>query len=897
MKNVFLFVAGIFLTGGIGTGIAQTPAPARGSFFEMKREFSASRQYGMIEKSKGWKYYKRWESEQEMHTMGNGMPANPELFFEGLDEAIALKSKSPEFLTSTASPWVSMGPHAVPPSDSPFMQHGIGRINTIAFHPSLPGTYWVGVAQGGIWKTADNGNSWFPQTDNLPVTRVSDIAVDPNNPDILYAALGDFEYIGFGLIQYGRKRNSYFGVGIYKSTDGGNSWNPTGLSYTVQDGEASLIKRIIVNPSNSNQIVAAGASGLFTSGDGGNSWTTVLDSLMWDLEMDPVQNNVLYAAGGYLQNPNIGFAGIFKSNDFGQTWALLPTGIPATGVVERIKISIAPSNPNIIYATTVNLDHGLYGIYKSLNAGASWVLQFNSLNLLDWEDGTSTGGQGTYDLVAQVNPSNPDEFFVGGINLWGTSDGGLSFDPVSYWVGYYGPSIHADQHLLKVHPLTNQYFICNDGGLYRSAGLVTESWSNIWGGSSWPTVWNNISNGMAISSYYRISSSRANDGRVMAGAQDNSSVFFNGTNWTAVIGGDGMDNWISPSNPQVFIGSYQYGNFEQTMNGGSSFNSIGITFEEGEWTTPLVAAYNQPGTLFAGFGNVHKSDDEGFSWNPISNFPASPGLGYILEISALAVAPSDPDVIYLTKRVRHEFGLQGSCYKTTTGGPSWQNITSGLPDSLYFTSVEVADDDPQTVWVTCGGFEAGVKIFKTTDGGSTWQNISMNLPNLPANVVKQVAGSHHHLILVGMDVGIYYLNDSISSWLPFSTGLPNVIVSDLEVNPVTKKVYASTFGRGIWMTDAFDTLFSSVSPKVARNNLPKVFPNPVLKGKTIQVSFSGDWTASNLTFMDIHGKTVLEINSFVSGTSLGIPPHLPSGTYLLKLESANGNFIEKVMVE
>jgi photosystem II stability/assembly factor-like uncharacterized protein len=280
----------------------------------------------------------------------------------------------------------------------------------MAFHPTDPQTFFVGVAQGGVWKTTNAGISWTPLTDELPILRVSDIAIDANDPNIMYISLCDYAYIGVGLDLDDRKRHTHYGLGVFKTTDGGQTWAPTGLSFSQEDFDASLIRKVLINSENPNNLLACGVSGMYKSMDAGDTWEQILDSLFWDLVQDPADNQTLYAATGWLNAANVGSASIMKSTDFGNSWSVLPTEIPEQNAVQRIKIAIAPGNTNIIYAAAVDVVGGLHGIYKSLDAGNSWTSNVPSpSNPLDAFEGDGAGGQGTYDLTFHVDQFNPNK--------------------------------------------------------------------------------------------------------------------------------------------------------------------------------------------------------------------------------------------------------------------------------------------------------------------------------------------------------------------------------------------------------------------------------------------------------------------------------------------------------
>lgn len=828
------------------------PANRPITFKEMQRQFNDWSKTTDLSKTKGWKYFKRWEMEMLMHTNAQGEIGDPtEYINAAIDVADQKAAASSQRMASSA--WYPVGPNTIPNNLTGYMENGIGRINCMTFHPTNANTYYVGVAQGGLWKTTNNGASWTPLTDNLPITRISDIVIDPADPDsTMYISVCDFEYIGFGLYLNGRKRNTHYGLGIYKTTDAGQTWNATGLSFQQTQGDASLIRKIIIDPTNSNNLLACGVSGMYRSTNAGVTWTTVDTGLFWDMVIDPVSPNIIYAATGWVLNSNDGSAGIMKSADFGLTWTTLPTGIPATGLVQRVKLAIAASDPNYIYALTVDTQSGLYGIYKTTNAGTSWTFINPALNILEAGTGTNSGGQGTYDLGFMVSPTNRDELYAGGVNLWGSSNGGVTFNPASHWTLSYGATLHGDIHFIVAHPVTGNIFVCSDGGVYYTTAYLTQTWNQANNGNPWPTQWTNVSNGMQITSFYRISSSRNAAGRLCAGAQDNATFYFENNAWSTIFGGDGMDNYLDPLDNDLVFGSSQYGNFYYSPDDGNSAGNLdaNVNFEAGEWTSPIVADYNQYGTIYCGFENVTATSDNGTNWSAISNFPF---LGNSQEVNAIAVANSNSNVIYAAKRVHYEYGLPSLLYKTINGGGSWTDITAGLPDSLYFTSVEVSETDPLTAYVTMAGFSAPDKVYRTTNGGTTWTNISYNLPNIPVNCVKYVPSAN--AVMIATDLGIYLFDGLTNTWVLRSTGLPNVICSDIDFNVALNKIYVCTFGRGIWATDL--DVFTNLNAPAEINSGISLFPSP--NNGTFSIALDNAAAQDeklDLQIIDINGRIV-----------------------------------------
>ena len=853
-------------------------------FREMQRQFADFKKTHDLKTEKYWKHFKRYEEDMQRHTNGHGEPDGFDTFLEEAIRASAAQNGR----QAASSIWSPAGPNLIPGNLTGYMENGIGRVNCVGFHPTNPQIFYVGVAQGGVWKTTNGGTSYTPLTDQLPITRVSDICVDPVNPNTIYISLCDFEYIGKGLYLDGRKRHTHYGLGVYKSTDGGITWNPTGLAFTLQQRDMTLIRKILVNPSNNAQLLACGVNGMFRSTDGGTTWTKKLDSLFWDMEQDPVNPAIVYAATGWVKTANAGHAGIYKSLDFGNTWSLLNTGIPMQGAVQRIKLAISPTAPGVIYAVTTDLSDGLDGIYVSTDAGFSWVYKYPGVNILENGQGNSSGGQGPYDLAALVDPQDAGTLYVGGINVWGSQDSASFFQPATHWTLQFGSStIHGDIHYMAKQPVSNAIFVCSDGGIYKTNSIIPSSW-----GLQWPTNWTNLSNGMQCTSFYKISSSKNTAGRLLAGAQDNASFYYNGNTWNTIFGGDGMDGYLDPLNNQDIIGSSQFGNFFYSNDGGQSgsFISSNPNQENSEWTTPIVADYAHPGVLYIGNENVAKSIDVGQTWLPLAPLPPAANATQNTEISALAVSASNSLVVYAARRVRYEFFLNGAVYKTVNGGSSFTNITSNLPDTLYYTSLDVNPTDANDVCITLSGFAAGQKVYRSTNGGATWVNVSYNLPNVSVNCVKYVPGTNQ--LMVACDVGLYIFDAQNNTWSSNSNGLPNVILTDIEFNPVLNKVYVATFGRGIWQTS-----LSSINSLFTRNsdNTPMFELFPSVSSGMVNVKLSNGAGKLDWEVVDIEGRVVKK-GQFVSQSNALRLDLLP-GCYFFRAEHSGQVLVKKIILQ
>lgn len=846
---------------------------------------------------KGWKAYGRWIEFTRERLNPDGEPADPAIF---LEEAIKIaQEKTMTSRQKTGQAWSPAGPFEMPDTYSSSPSYGMGRINCISFHPTDPNIYWIGVAQGGVWKTTDGGESYVPLTDNLPILRVSDIAVDPNNPDIIYLSVCDYAYIGVALNTDQRKRHTHYGIGVYKTINGGQTWEPTGLSFSQSEYDVSLIRRVLVSPANSNELLAAGISGIYKSSDGGDSWTKLRDDLIWDIEQDFTNGNTIYATSGYVWTLGRGQASLIKSTDFGDSWTTLDPGFPGNNSISRVEIGLTPETPDYIYLVAADPDGGFFGFYRSTDGGTNWETRkhhSDGQNLLHWyQSASGKGGQGWYDLSILVDPLDKERVFLGGINMWGSEDGGSNWTMCSYWVMTNGFTLHADHHQYKYNPADGKYYACHDGGVARTDRIILGASSN----GIWKTSWEERSNGMAITSFYRLGLSKNFPGYVIGGAQDNSTFYNRDGSWVNIKGGDGMEALIHPDNPEIIYASSQYGGWSRSTNGGRSFSGIRpggpVNPENGGWTTPLIMNPNNPVEIYVGYGNVWKSVDQGSNWTKISNFPIITRYGQAAIISALAMCPTDPKYMYTAKRIHHEYNSPSAFWRTSDGS-HWDNVTEGLHDELYFSYIAVDDDNPLSVWVTCSGFSEGQKVYHSPNGGDSWENVSYNLPNIPANTIVHQNGSEENLIYVGTDAGVYYTWDGHQKWELYSTDLPNVIVSELEIHYPTGKIYAATFGRGIWIAELASATSSTEISKIA--NKLEVYPNP--SSGSLFIDYSG-LPAGQMTvdLVDIQGKSVYQ-KTITDNLGLGniqIHTDLNPGVYFVRLQAGGKMRTSRILVD
>jgi photosystem II stability/assembly factor-like uncharacterized protein len=695
-------------------------------------------------------FYKRWENftYQRVYPSGNrSLLRNNALESEKIISSHAYKSAM-----QMGGNWQPLGAFTVPINGG-----GAGRLNCIRFHPNNQNIIYVGSPSGGLWKTTDGGLTWSTHTDVLPTLGVTDIAIDAINPNVMYLATGD----GYG------SGGDTQGVGILKSTDGGATWNITGLNWTTN--QARTVNRIIINPNNPNMLFAGASNGIYRSLDAGITWTKVSSaSNIKDLELKPDDPNTIYAASS---------SSFYKSTNTGASYTIVSSGLPNSGSVERIAIAVTPANPLLVYLLySDNSNYGFMGLYRSSNAGTSFSLQSDSPNLIGYNvDGGDVGGNGWYTLSIAVSPTSQNELVVGGVNIWKSYDGGATWSINAHWFGdNNSPYVHADVHDLIYRPDGESCYASTDGGIF----VTTD------GG----TTWLDHSNGLQIAQMYRLGASETSSNIILQGWQDNGTNLLNTGNWSSVLGGDGMECFVDWSNPNYMYAEYQHGEIHRSSDGGFSFTYIknNIT-EDGEWVTPWLQDPIDPQIIYAGYKNVWKSADRGDTWFAISSFNSS-------GLTCLAIAKSNPQYIYASDGY--------SIYKTTDGGGNWTVLTNPPGSSNLITYITISATSPDKIWITFSGYTANARVYKSIDGGTNWENISFNLPSIPTNCIVNQTGTNDG-IYVGTDVGVYYTDATMNFWMPYSNGLPNVIVNELEIHYATNKLRAATYGRGLWETGIY----------------------------------------------------------------------------------------------
>ena len=764
------------------------------------------------EKGHGWKQFKRWEYMMGQRVGETGVRPHPSVLYN----AIQSQSSSNEY-----GDWRPAGPFDAPSGE------GIGRINNVAFHPQHNDTIYAGAPSGGLWVSYDDGQTWQTFTDELTNIGVSDLAIDPQHPDTMYLATGD------------RDDADTYSFGLMKSVDGGVTWSATGLSFNVSNNYR--IGRVLVHPDSTNIVVAATNGGIYRSTNYGQTFSLEQSGLFYGVHMG--HGDTLFATTSG-SSPKV-----YRSVNAGDSWTQMSSGLPTSGVY-RCEVAVS-SVPGLLYAVFGDSNYGFGGLYRSTNGGSNWSLMSSTPNIMGWSStGGGSGGQAWYDLSIACDPLNENTVYVGGINIWKSTNGGANWSIVGHWYGAGSiPFVHADHHHASFRPGTSQLYVGTDGGVYKTAN----------GGSSW----SHLNDGMNITQYYKISQSTSDTTVILAGAQDNGSHLRSSSTWSRVTEGDGMDNGVDVTNDNIMYTSMYYGDFYKSTNGGGFFSAINTLSPSGSgnWVTPFNVDPVNGNTIYAGFDKLWKSTNAGASWTATSSSNVSGGS----NIDEFEIAPSNTNYIYVL--------VNSNIFKSSNGGSTWSNITpsGGLSPSPHnISGVAIDPDDEQHIVISISGYTSNKKVMESFNGGQTWSNLSSGLPNIPANCVTFESGSSDG-IYVGTDIGVYYHSAAFSNWVSYNKNLPNVIVVDFEIYEDDELLRIGTYGRGVWQSPL---MAGSAAPPVAAFMADPAAPCGTLDTISLidqsqGLTTSWQWQISPSTFSYVNGTTDTSQNPQVVFSATG----------------------------
>jgi photosystem II stability/assembly factor-like uncharacterized protein len=704
-----------------------------------------------------------------------------------------------------------------------------GRIDDFAVVESNPSTFYVGTASGGILKTTNNGTTFEPIFDDQLVSSIGDLAIAPSDPQVLYAGTGEPN----------NRQSSSWGNGVYKTLDGGKTWQHAGLAETHHIG------RVLVHPRDPNVVYVAALGrlwgpsrerGLYKTADGGRSWTNTKfvdeDTGFVDVAMDPQSPDTLYAASYQRRRTAQGYSGggpgsgLWKTIDGGASWTKLAKGLPE-GELGRIGLAVYLREPNIVYATVEHAKDG--GTYRSDDRGESWTKM------------SATNPRPSYYSKIRIDPNSDRRVWVLGAPMYVSEDGGKTFrtDVVD--------KIHGDFHALWINPASSDHMILgSDGGIHLSYDR----------GRSWDFV-----NTVPLAQLYEIALDNQRPYHVYGGLQDNGSwaapsrtLYRQGIaneEWHRVGGGDGFYTVPDPSDPDVVYVESQDGNVRRLHRASGQTRNIRPEPPAGEkyrfnWNSPILVSPHDPKTVYYGGNRLFGSKDRGDSWTLVSPdltssdnvkrddtpifgrkakdlLSRNDGVVHVGTITTLAESPLKAGVLWAGTDDGH---LQVS----RDGGATWSDVAArvpGVPKGTYVSRVEASRTGEGAAYVAFDGHRSNdfaVYLFATADYGQTWRAIASNLPAGGTVSVVREHPKNADVLFVGTERGLWVSWDRGGSWTALrGKNLPTVPVDDIQIHPRDGDLVLGTHGRGVWILDDAAPL---VALPQARGRDLHLFPIP-----------------------------------------------------------------------
>jgi photosystem II stability/assembly factor-like uncharacterized protein len=718
--------------------------------------------------------------------------------------------------------WTPIGPSSTSPVFANFGLNS-GRINAIAVSPANSQLILVGASTGGIWRSTDGGSNFQPVSDSQVDLSVGSIAFSQSNPSIVYAGMGDMATCC-----------EYMGSGVLKSTDGGQTWAHVNNSTLMEPG---AIAKIEVDPTNPNRVYAAlyrglnkatansfPEGGVYVSSDGGVNWTRTLTGLPRDLVINPANPQILYLAmRGNLSNTLT--AGVYRSTNGGINWNIIYTSAYNTGFPSPrdIRVAVTPADSQRIYVYEGNSPTTAIRVAVSTDGGTSWTNRGSSgLDL----------GQFGYNTYLYADPTNADTVYVGGRDVYKSTNGGVSWTNLTLTNDNYSVArAHPDQHALAfAYPNAGTVYIGNDGGLYKTDN----------GGSSFQS----LNSTLSLTQFTSIARHPTDPAITYGGTQDNGTQrrLPSSNQWEDFAGGDGGKVVVNPLTPSRVFTTVYFGRVRSWSNNGSSYTGGTSNATFGETASddtarigfyPPLAGNGVNSSLYFGTWRlfINNSPDTNFT----GGWSAPGGMtdltrGSLDVLSAIGVSRSDTNVIYTGSE-------QGQVMVSTNGGVNWSPILNGLPNR-FITGIVVDPANPATAFLTVSGYGSG-HVFKTTNTGASWTDISGNLPNTPVNALL-IDPNNPNVLYAGTDVGVYRSTAGGNSWQSFNNGLPPVVVMGFTTN-ASGQVQLATYGRG-----AYQSVDAAPVCTYALSAASQSFPNTGGSGSINVSAGSGcAWTVSN----------------------------------------------------
>ncbi len=660
-----------------------------------------------------------------------------------------------------------------------------GRTRAIMVDPNdaTKKTVWVAGVAGGLWKTSDitlASPAWTSTNDFFTCLAITSICYAPSNTQVFYFGTGE----GYFNADFQR------GNGIWKSSDGGATWNQ--LAATNANANFYYVNRLVVNTN--GDVYAATNSGIFRSQDGGTSWNRVLGASAPGGAVTDNFSDVEVAADNQVWASTRTSGAIYKSATGNSgTWTLLNTGangFPATGVATRIDIALAPSDANVCYAYAA---HGGVNFYKTIDGGANWTPLTKPVDADPGIGNDITRTQFWYDMSIAVDPNNAAVAFVGGVDLFKTSNSGSTWQQVTHWYGGYGfQDVHADQHIALFEPgNSNVIYFGNDGGIWRSTNAT----------AAIPAVIAKHDNYNVTQFYACAIHPTAYSNYFLAGAQDNGSHQFTlgGIgNTTQVTGGDGCFVHIDQNEPQFQFTSYVYSNYYRSTDGGVSFSTL-TSNNNGSFVNPSDYD-NTSNNFYASYsGGTYSRILSASTLNTLTSVAIAAFGG--ATITTVSCSPNTADKVFFGLNNGRVVRVDNANAVTPVG--THINSGMGMPgSSVSCIAVENGNDNHLLVTYSSYGVNS---VWETTNGGTSWTSVEGNIPDMPVRAAL-FNPNNNQQALVGTELGVWstdLLNGGTTNWAPSSVGLANTRVTMLQLRTSDKLVIASTHGRGLFSSDVF----------------------------------------------------------------------------------------------
>lgn len=695
-----------------------------------------------------------------------------------------------------------------------------GRISDIAVNADNHKEFYVAAAAGGVWKTTNGGVTFDPVFDNEGSYSIGCVVIDPNNHNVVWVGSGENN----------NQRSVSYGDGVYKSEDGGKSWKNVGLKRSEHIG------MITIDPRNSDIVYVAaygplwsagGDRGIYKTTDGGKSWERILEvsenTGFNEVHIDPRNPDVLYAAAHQRRRRQWTYlgggpeSGIYKSTDAGKTWTTINKGLPS-GDKGRIGLAISPADPEIIYAV-VEAQQGKSGFYKSTDRGASWEKQ------------SSTVSSGNYYQELIADPVNPDRVYLMNVYTLVTDDGGKTFRQRGE------KSKHIDNHALWIDPEDNNHVIeGTDGGVYES--YDNTNWRMF---TNLPvTQFYKVSVDNAYP-FYNVMGGTQDNYSLIGPSQTLSEHGIVTSDWIVTVTGDGFESVVDPVDPNIVYAQSQHGGIARFDKLSGEMTDIQPKPRKGEkeynwnWDSPILVSPHDNKTLYFAANKLFKSTDRGDSWEVISddldrNIDRNlwPVMGKIWPMDAVAKNGSTSrygavvslDESRLVKGLIYAGTDDGQISITEDDGKNWRQVNSfsGVPEYTYVYDLIADKHNADVVYAAFNNHKSGdfkPYIYKSTDRGRTWKSISSDMPEGAVYAIEQ---DHvdQRILFAGTEYGLFVTLNGGASWKQLKAGIPTINIRDIAIQERENDLVVATFGRGFYILDNYAPMRELNAESVAR---------------------------------------------------------------------------------